>query len=200
MDSLLVLCHPESRSLCASAAGEIRHYLETGPALTGGVCHFLDLYQEDFSPILSGAEHQRRFSFDEVIRKHSRALESADLLVFVHPEWWGGPPALLKGWLDRVLRPGVAYEYLGEEFEDKVKTPLLTGKKALVALTTDAPPPAPGSTHPLARLWQEDILGFCGVAPVEVRILHETWQSSYAQRQDWIRSLVEALQKLQVAP
>jgi NAD(P)H dehydrogenase (quinone) len=119
------------------------------------------LYAEGFDPVLTAAELARHYSFDEEIQRHSSDLvESTGLIVF-HPDWWGQPPALLKGWVDRVLRPGVAYEYEGEEFLRKRKEPLLSGKKGLVFCTSDA---AEGPvTRQLERLWMDGILGYCGM-------------------------------------
>ena len=46
------------------------------------------------------------------MKNHCREIAAADGIVIVHPNWWGQPPAILKGWIDRVIRPGVAYEFL----------------------------------------------------------------------------------------
>ena len=84
-------------------------------------------------------------------------MEGADGFVVVHPDWWGGPPAVLKGWLDRVLRPGTAYEYEGEVPEARSVVGLLEGRKALTVITGDADDPGP-----LEGFWKERIWGYCG--------------------------------------
>ncbi len=43
--------------------------------------------------------------------KYADELMASDLLIFVHPNWWGQPPAILKGWIDRVFRPGLTYRF-----------------------------------------------------------------------------------------
>jgi len=45
-------------------------------------------------------------------RNTAPKIAIADGIVFVHPDWWGMPPAILKGWIDRVLRSGVTYQFL----------------------------------------------------------------------------------------
>jgi putative NADPH-quinone reductase len=77
----------------------------------------IDLCAEGFDPRLSEAE---RRSYDHVppadprtldpsLAPHLDALGWAEGVIFVHPTWWMGPPAILKGWLDRVWRPGIAF-------------------------------------------------------------------------------------------
>lgn len=43
---------------------------------------------------------------------HCKELSSADGIIIIHPNWWGQPPAILKGWIDRIIRPGIAYKFL----------------------------------------------------------------------------------------
>ena len=62
-----------------------------------------DLYAEGFEPV-SGA--------DAIVHRHRDEIASADGLVVVHPNWWGKPPAIMAGWLDRVIVPGVAYDFV----------------------------------------------------------------------------------------
>ena len=72
---------------------------------------FHDLYQEGFDAILPDAEIPKGATLDPVVQRHCRDVSQADGYLIVHPNWWAMPPAILKGWLDRVLRQGVAYEF-----------------------------------------------------------------------------------------
>jgi NAD(P)H dehydrogenase (quinone) len=134
---LAILAHPKSDSFCKSL---FQKGLDTFKFL-GFELDVIDLYQGDFPPVMPLEELQRGGSFETAIQDYAHKLQAADGLFIVHPDWWGGPPAILKGWLDRVLRPGVAYDYEGEEFEDKEKVGLLGGKKAYVVVTTDQAAP-----------------------------------------------------------
>lgn len=162
MKLLCVVCVPKRPSLGASlAAGLRRAFEESGQELA-----FHDLYEEGFDPLLSPGELQRGLSLDGLVQTHARDLEEAGGLVIIHPDWWGQPPAILKGWIDRVLRRGLAYELAGEEGGELAWTPLLRGKKALVIVTTDAADPR--RPEFLRELWAEAVLGACGV---ETRVL-----------------------------
>ena len=72
--------------------------------------------QSAVEAVLGRDEYFRRFSFDPLVQKYTEEIEAAERIVVIHPDWWGHLPAMAKGWVDRVLRPGVAYEYSGNEF------------------------------------------------------------------------------------
>ena len=183
--TLVVLCHPQERSFNHAVCEAVTRTLKA----RGHTVLFHDLYRERFDPLLTAVELKRRFSFDEPVQRSSRELAEADALIFIHPEWWSGPPALLKGWIDRVFRPGVAYDYAGEDFLRKSKVPLLAGKRSLILATTDAEA-TPGEP-PLARMWKE-ILGFCGVEEVTFRLLTDMRALDVAERRGWL-SQIEGL-------
>ena len=86
-----------------------------------------DLYAERFEPVLEHEEIRRRFSFDDVFTAYVRELQDAHGIVLIYPDWWGMPPAILKGWVDRIFRPGIAFDHEGEEFMPKRKVPCFPG-------------------------------------------------------------------------
>lgn len=98
---------------------------------------FADLYLDSFDPVMSNAELKRRTSFDGLVQKYSRKLEECTMLVIVHPNWWNAPPAILKGFIDRVFRTGVAYDFKGADFEKKQHKPALSGKRMYVVSVSD---------------------------------------------------------------
>lgn len=144
---------------------------------------FHDLYAEGFDPVLSESELKRRLAFDDLVVGHVRDLERADGLLLVHPEWWSSPPAMVKGWMDRVLRPGIGYEFLGEEFLRKERVPLLTGRRALLFATTDAAPPQ--GTPLLCAFWRES-LAYCGIDDFRCEILYRLRELAPADRREWL--------------
>jgi NAD(P)H dehydrogenase (quinone) len=109
MRVLVVHAHPSptsfSRALCAAAETALQ---EAGHAVT--VVH---LDEEGFRPAMSAAErtayHSETPILDPHVERHAHLVRHAEALVFVYPTWWAGPPAVLKGWLERVLVPGVAF-------------------------------------------------------------------------------------------
>lgn len=99
-----------------------------------------DLCAEGFPPSLSpeetGTVGAAPGARDPQVALHQRELATLDALVFVHPNWWGMPPAVLTGWVQRVLAPGVAYKL---DTADGEPAPLLKADRALVLNTSDTP-------------------------------------------------------------
>ncbi len=109
-----LLAHPRADSFCHALSARARQTLTD---LGHEVLHH-DLYAEGFDPCLRadeaysiGQNLEQAFAAatDPVLRAHRAQIAKADGLLVVHPNWWGKPPAILAGWLDRVLVPGVAY-------------------------------------------------------------------------------------------
>lgn len=109
MRVLLIYSHPVETSFCAALHAQVAQSLRSA----GHEVDDCDLYAEDFNPVLSRAE---RLGYHEVpanrlpVEGYVRRLESAEALVFCFPTWCFGLPAMLKGWFDRVLVPGVAFD------------------------------------------------------------------------------------------
>jgi putative NADPH-quinone reductase len=179
----IILCHPLKESLSHAIA---RAAVE-GARRAGSPVVLHDLYEESFDPVLSSEEYRRGFSFDEQIQAHAQDVEQSGLIVVVHPDWWGGPPAVMKGWIDRVLRPGVAYEFEGQEFLPKEKRGLLVGKSALLFLTTNSGDE--GHVAALERLWREEVFGYCGMERVTCRTLRAVRETSSGQRLRWLQEV-----------
>ncbi|MPY92995.1 MAG: flavodoxin family protein [Acidimicrobiia bacterium] len=132
MRALVVWAHPQldsfSGALCRTATSALER--------AGHDVEVLDLYRDGFDPVMSREEWQayRRCEsrLDEVTGAHAAAVAAAELLVFVYPTWWSGLPAILKGWLERVLVPGVAFEVV----PGKGIRPRLTDLRHLVGVST----------------------------------------------------------------
>jgi NAD(P)H dehydrogenase (quinone) len=187
VDVVVILCHPLPGSFNHALAERV---VGTLAELGHGAC-LHDLYAEGFDPVLPGEELRRGVSFDETVLVHTEQLSSCGGIVVVHPDWWGLPPALLKGWVDRVFRPGVAYELEGEEFLRKRSAPLLRGRTALVFATTEASPAEdPGL---IERFWREAVFRFCGIESSECRILRNMHGLEQGERTAWLRSAAEAV-------
>ncbi len=86
-------------------------------------------------------ELEREALLPEFLQGHCREISQADGLVIVHPNWWGQPPAILKGWVDRVLRPGVAYQFLDGDGGEGVPVGLLRARAVIVFNTSNTPQP-----------------------------------------------------------
>lgn len=107
--ALIIYCHPRPESFNAAVRDKIMDVLTSAGAET----RLTDLYAEGFSPLLTATELE---TYDNVeinqrpVDRYVRDVQWCDTLIFVYPTWWYGLPAMLKGWLDRVLLPGVAFQ------------------------------------------------------------------------------------------
>jgi len=131
-----VSAHPcaDSYSRAISAAAN------RGLGTAGHEVIALDLYDCGFTPAMSSADldayRAQQPPIDPLVREHGRLVKEVDALVFVYPTWWSGPPAILKGWLERVLVPGIAFT-----FDDRGKVqPAMMHIQRIVGISTYGSP------------------------------------------------------------
>lgn len=116
MRALVVYCHPKEGSFASAVRDTVLARLRA----SGCEVRLRDLYAESFQPVLTRSEWNDYLDCDknrEPVDAHVSDLEWCDTLIFVYPTWWYGLPAMLKGWLDRVLLPDVAFLMPKEEGE-----------------------------------------------------------------------------------
>ena len=128
----LILAHPKSGSFNHAIAEVAQNTLES----CSHDVSFHDLYMERFDPILPYEEIPKGVDVNPIVHKYCEEIALADGIIIVHPNWWGMPPAILKGWVDRVTRPGVAYEFLEGDSGEGVPQGLLRARKAIVFNTS----------------------------------------------------------------
>jgi NAD(P)H dehydrogenase (quinone) len=111
MEVLVVCAHPHE----ASFNHALTEAVEKGCRRDGHHVTTLDLYALGFTAAMSLDEHRayqaKQPVLDPMVAEHGRLVQQAEALVFVYPTWWSQPPAILKGWLERVLVPGVAFHF-----------------------------------------------------------------------------------------
>jgi NAD(P)H dehydrogenase (quinone) len=149
---------------------------------------FHDLYAEKFDPLLPAAEFPDGAALPPEIELHCWEIAQADGIVIVHPNWWGQPPAVLKGWIDRVIRPGIAYRFDEGDQGEGVPVGLLKAKTALVFNTANTPAQREMEVFgdPLETLWKNCVFGLCGVPTVIRRTFQVIVTSTPAQRRQWL--------------
>ena len=105
--ALVVFAHPGPDSFVGAAADRVIDALQHNAI----VIETIDLYGEDFDPVLGGEEYrrQRNSSNSAAEHPHTAKLRNCDTLILVYPTWFGAQPAILKGWFDRVWVEGVAF-------------------------------------------------------------------------------------------
>lgn len=193
MTVLLVVAHPGRLSFNRAIADTIAQALRD----SGHTVLFHDLYEEGFAPLLPLDEISRGAAADRVIESHCRELSAADGIVIVHPNWWGQPPAILKGWVDRVFRPGIAYEFLEGDSGDGVPMGLLKARAALVFNTSNTPQKREIEVFgdPLETLWKNCIFGLCGVEKFHRRMFGVVVTSTPKQRDSWLSEVKETVSR-----
>ena len=132
MKTLVVYCHPCPESFTAAVRDTALATLQE----CGHDVSLVDLYAEGFDPVMSAAE-RRGYHAEATnlvpVADYAKRLRWAEAVIFVYPTWWFGLPAMLKGWLERVLVPGFAFQMPDET---RGSRPLLHNIRSVVALTT----------------------------------------------------------------
>ena len=187
MNVLIVLGHPDENSFNHAIAETCKNRLiENGHSIV-----FHDLYKENFNPLINTTEIPKSGEIDNIIKMHCNDLVNCDALIVIHPNWWGQPPAILKGWIDRVIRPGIAYEF--EEGDEGEGTPigLLKAKIALVFNTSNTSEERENRIFgdPLETIWRNCIFDFCGVKQFERKIFRIVVTSDRTRRQIWLNDV-----------
>jgi NAD(P)H dehydrogenase (quinone) len=189
MKILLILAHPKSGSFNHAIAKEVMETLKS----CGHQVVFHDLYIERFDPILCYEEIPKDASLDATVHKHCEEIASAEGIIIVHPNWWGMPPAILKGWVDRVIRPSVAYEFLEGDNGEGVPHGLLKARKVIVFNTSNTFPEREMQVFgdPLETLWRNCVFGLCGVKKFYRKTYSVIVTSSLDQRKAWLKDVRE---------
>lgn len=188
MNILIVYTHPNPKSFNHA----ILETTEKALQAAGHTVRVKDLYAiPNFKIALDGADFEQ-FGQGNVpadIAKEQADVLWADGLVFINPLWWFGVPALLKGWVDRVMANGFAFEY-GETGARG----LLTHKKALVINTTGAPKETLEQFDALdiiVRPFTDGMLRFVGINNIEYKVLFAVPVIDDAARKEMLVEVAE---------
>jgi putative NADPH-quinone reductase len=138
-------------------------------------------------PLLQTADEFEKGSAPDVILKAQELVRQADHIVILYPLWLGSMPALLKGFIEQLLRPGFAFAYSAKGLPKK----LLAGKSAHVIVTMGMP----GffyrwyyRAHSLKSL-ERNILNFVGIKPVRSTVIGMIGVKNSAKRKEWLTKL-----------
>jgi NAD(P)H dehydrogenase (quinone) len=194
MDILVILAHPKQGSFNHAIAKAAIDTLKN----KGHKIIFHDLYQEKFDAILPYEEIPRDAEMNSEIEKHCQELETAQGIVIVHPNWWGQPPAILKGWIDRVIRSGVAYKFIEGDQGEGVPVGLLSATRVVVFNTSDTPQERELEVFgdPLETLWKNCIFGLCGVKAFQRKNYGVMVTSTSEEREKWLEDVRKTIHSL----
>ena len=155
-----------------------------GARAAGAETRLLRLRELTFDPILHDG-YRRIQELESDLRGAQADLRWCRHLVIVYPVWWGSVPALLKGFLDRVLHPGFAYKV---HENDPLFDKLLTGRTGHLVATSDAPAfwMRLAYRNCDATMMRKAVLQFCGIAPVGLTRIGRIRGSTPEYRARWI--------------
>ncbi len=193
MRVLYLYAHPLPESFHAA----IRDAAMRGLAEAGHWVDLCDLYAENFNPVLSAAErrgYHNPATNRAAVASYVERLEQAEALVLSYPTWCYGLPAILKGWMDRILIPGVSFT-----LEDGVARPALTQIGRIAGISTYgrprwnavlmSDPPRRAVTRYLRMLTG-------GRARTSYHALYDMNRADAAQREAFLRSVQQAMARL----
>ncbi|MGL5889300.1 MAG: NAD(P)H-dependent oxidoreductase, partial [Bacteroidia bacterium] len=147
-----------------------------------------------FNPNLKHG-YRERIEHEPDLVEAWKKIQWADHLVWVHPVWWGGLPAIAKGFIDRLFLPGMAFRYKPNSvFWEK----LLKGKTARIITTLDQP----GWYYwlmfgrPSTNQLRKSTLEFCGIKPVKIKYIGIIKTSDDAKRKTWLAAVEQLGRKL----
>ena len=148
----------------------------------------------DFNPNLKYG-YQKRTDLEPDLIEAWEKIKWADHLVWVHPVWWGGLPAMTKGFIDRLFLPGFVFQY--KENSVMIEK-LLKSKTAHIITTLDQP-----SWYyrlvfgrPSVNQLKKAVLEFCGVKPVKVTYIGIVRNSKEETRKNWLKKVEQLGQRL----
>jgi putative NADPH-quinone reductase len=182
----IILGHPSpgsfNHAIVNTAADALR--------ASGAIVTVHDLYAEKFDPVYTAAELPRDAVLPPEIERHCCEMSEADGLIIVHPNYWSRPPAMLCGWVDRVLRPGRAYRFVPDGRGGARPEGMLKARVALVFTTANTPDHVDQAVYgdPLETHWTKVVFGLCGV-PVIRRSFSSVIVSTLEQRSAWLEEV-----------
>jgi NAD(P)H dehydrogenase (quinone) len=179
MNVLIIYAHPNPRSFNQAILEKVDATLRE----QGHATQIHDLYQMQFRCILDGEDLLRnwRGNLADDVQREQAAVRWAQGLVFIYPIWWFGPPAILKGWIDRVFTRKFAFDIDANGMRG-----LLTHERALILNTLggDETTYQRERWHELlVRPIAEGVLGACGVRNIVHQAFYQVPSISHAERQ-----------------
>ena len=138
LNTLLIYAHPVPSSFNAAVFEVTKQaLLDAGHDL-----RVTDLYAEEFDPVLTREDREAYLtdtqSLIDKVPEHVANLRWAEALVFVFPTWYYGPPAILKGWFERVWLSGVTFEVA--ERKGQTTSSKIRNIRRLLVITTSGSP------------------------------------------------------------
>ncbi|MDR2346211.1 MAG: NAD(P)H-dependent oxidoreductase [Planctomycetaceae bacterium] len=156
------------------------------------VC-FHDLYLEKFDPVLPNGEVELTESeLPSSLRNYIDEVRESQGLIFIHPNWWGGPPAILRGWLDRIFRQDSIYNFTPQGVVSRIGDKIVQ-----VFSTSNTPRDIELNVYgdPIEVFWKTIVFGLLGSKSFERRNFESIIMSTEQQRHQWLNETKEIIKR-----
>ena len=185
MKASVILAHPYEKSFNHAVFNTVIESLRENSVDV----YSHDLYAEGFDPVLTKTELGTDRSEDPKVILYADELVDSDMLVFVHPNWWGQPPAILKGYIDRVIRPPYAYDFPEGDSGGGLPRRMLKAKTGMVFNTSNTEEERENGYFgdPLENTWHKCVFGFLGIEETHRRMFRVIADSTPEERRHWLK-------------
>ncbi len=180
---LIINGHPNKESLVSALTAAYRK----GAEATDAEIREIVIADLQFNPNLQFG-YRKRMEWEPDLVDAWEKIKWADHLVWLHPVWWGGMPAITKGFIDRLFLPGQAFRYKPDSvWWEK----LLKGKTAHIITTLDQPGWYYRLVYgrPSVNQLRKSTLKFCGITPVRVTYIGIVKTSTPEKRSKWLQKV-----------
>ncbi|MDR0870956.1 MAG: NAD(P)H-dependent oxidoreductase [Planctomycetaceae bacterium] len=185
----LILAHPKTDSFNAAIAETARGVL----VKNGHTVFVHDLYREHFDPVHPADEEKSdEKDLPPYIQDYIAEMRNVDGLIYVHPNWWGGPPAILRGWIDRVFRQNSVYNFTAEGPVCHI------GKKIVqIFSTSNTPRDVERNFYgdPIEVFWKTVVFGLLGSESFERRNFEQIILSTPEERKAWLAEVAQTVER-----
>ena len=189
MNITLILGHPKRNSFNHAIAETTTDVLKK----LGHHVVFHDLYQEQFNPVMpADEENLPEDELPDEIKKHLHHFKASDGIVIIHPNWWGGPPGILRGWVDRVIRNNSCYNFTKEGVVSHVP-----GKIVQIFSTSNTPRDIEINVYgdPIEVFWKKVVFGLLSPKSFERRNFESIVLSTEEDRRRWLTEVGDTLRR-----
>jgi len=182
--NLVLFAHPDNEnSFNAGVLKKVKEFFKED-------LDVLDLYRENFNPVLS-YEELYEGKKDEKVINYQRKIKEANLLIIIHPLWWYNFPAILKGFIDRVFTYGFAYGEVNGKMQG-----LLTDKKVVIFTSLGESKEKCKTVCPCVSKTIKSVFEFCGMKVLEHKLFYAVDTVNDEQRKKMLEEVQTVLKKV----
>jgi NAD(P)H dehydrogenase (quinone) len=189
MKLLIIYAHSNPKSFTAAVKENLIKGLNKSHSI-----EIIDLYSENFNPILIINENKRRRDLIHDSEKYRNAVQNAEHIIFIYPVWWGGFPAILKGFIERVFVSGFAYSFKENKENSVFPKGLMKGKQVSFFCTMDSP----WIVSLLDPGWfslKYAVFNYCGFSKIRRYCFSGLKRRTSLERENWLKKVFRVAQK-----